>query len=155
MARYFGWDLPGTGWLTRRLDAADVLDGLALAARQQQPMLNGFNAIARSHPRSYIQSMLYRAAGDVRNGHDWADALFAAGLIRRADLAVLQAAERAGNLPWALGEMADSNRRRFAYRLQSIAQTAFPIIIILFGAIVGFIVTALFLPLVELIKAMA
>lgn len=142
VARYFGWNPPGPGWITRRLDAADVLDGLALVARQQMPMLDGLDSLAKSYPRSDIRMLLRRVAGDVQNGRDWAESLYSRGLLRRADLAVLQAAERVGNLPWALREMAESNRRRFAYRLQSIVQTAFPLVIIFFGAIVGFIVVA-------------
>ena len=60
-----------------------------------------------------------------------------------------------GNLPWAMREMADSNRRRFAYRLQAMVQTLFPPAMILLGLIVMFIVVALFLPLVALIRALA
>ena len=59
-----------------------------------------------------------------------------------------------GNLPWALHEMADSNRRRFIYRVQAVAQTAFPPVVIVFGLIVMFIVVALFEPLVVLIQKM-
>ncbi len=154
-ARYFGWNPPGLGWFTRRLDAADVLDGLALVARQQMPMLDGLDSLAKSYPRSNIRMLLRRAAGDVQAGRDWAESLYSRGLIHRADLAVLQAAERVGNLPWALREMAESNRRRFAYRLQSVVQTAFPLVIIFFGAIVGFIVVALFIPIVSLIHALS
>ena len=49
-------------------------------------------------------------------------------------------------------EMAESGRRRFAYRLQAIAQAAFPPVVILFGLMVMFIVVALFMPLVALIQ---
>ncbi|MBN1395389.1 MAG: type II secretion system F family protein, partial [Pirellulales bacterium] len=155
VARYFGWNPPGMGWITRRLDAADVLDGLSMVARQRTPMPDGLTALAQSTPRWNIRELLRRAAGDVENGRGWAESLFARGLIRRADLAVIRSAEQAGNLPWALGELAQSNRRRFAYRLQAAVQTAFPIVIIGFGMIVGFVVIALFMPLIQLITAMS
>ena len=51
-----------------------------------------------------------------------------------ADHAVLQAAQRVGNLPWAMQEMADSARRRFFYRLQGIIQTVFPFAVVGFGS---------------------
>lgn len=155
LARYFGWDPPGMGRLARRLDAADALDALALVARRQRPMVDGLDVLARSHPRSYTRMLLGRAAGDARNGLGWDDALCSHGLIGRADLAVLRAAQRADNLPWALAEMAESYRRRFIYRLQALIQTAFPAFVILFGAMVGFVVVALFLPLIQLIMALA
>ena len=52
-------------------------------------------------------------------------------------------------------EMADSARRRFFYRLQAIIQTVFPFAVVGFGAIMMFIVVALFLPLVYLIQKLA
>ena len=69
--------------------------------------------------------------------------------------AILQAAQRVGNLPGALREMADSVRRRLAYRVQAAAQMLFPPIVILMGLVVLFIVAALFVPIVALIQRLA
>ncbi len=156
--RHYGlirWNLPGMGWLARRLDSANVMDALAIVAGQQRPLLDGVAGLARSYPTAGIRWRLCRAADDIETGTDWAESLQRRGLIRRTDLAILQAAQRAGNLPWALQEMAQSNRRRFAYRLQAAAQTAFPVVVIFFGAMVAFIVVALFLPLVTLIQSLS
>jgi type II secretory pathway component PulF len=153
--RYFGWiqwDPPGIAGLVRRLDAANILDSLALVARQQRPMLDGVADLAAAYPKWNIRRRLDGAADDIRAGRDWCESLYRRGLIRRADLAILQAAQRVGNLPWAMQEMAQSGRRRFAYRLQAIAQAAFPPVVIVFGLMVMFIVVALFLPLVALIQ---
>ena len=153
--RYFGWiqwDPPGIAGLVRRLDAANILDSLALVARQQRPMLDGVADLAAAYPKWNIRRRLNAAADDIRAGRDWCESLYRRGLIRRPDLAILQAAQRVGNLPWAMQEMAQSGRRRFAYRLQAIAQAAFPPVVIIFGLMVMFIVVALFLPLVALIQ---
>ena len=88
-------------------------------------------------------------------GGDWCESLRRHGLIRQPELAILQAAQRVGNLPWALTEMADSVRRRLAYRVQAVAQLLFPPIVILMGLVVMFIVVALFLPLISLISKLA
>ena len=76
-------------------------------------------------------------------------------MIRRPELGLLQAAQRVGNLPWAMTEMADSVRRRLAYRVQAAAQMLFPLVVILLGLMVMFIVVALFLPLITLIQRLA
>ncbi len=158
VVRYFGWtlwDMPPINRLARRLDSARILDGLALVAGQQRPMAEGIATLAISYPKVDIRRRLALAAFDIEAGGDWADSLARRSLIRRADLAVLQAAQRAGNLPWAMQEMADSARRRVLYRLQAIVQTVFPAAVICFGAMVMFIVVALFLPLISLIEKLA
>lgn len=153
--RYFGWtewDLPGMGRFTRRLDSAEILDGLALAASQERPIGQGIAALASSYPKDHIRRQLGLAASDIAGGHDWCESLQRHGLIRQPEMAILQAAQRVGNLPWALTEMAGSVRRRLYYRAQAAAQLVFPPVVILMGLAVLFIVVSLFLPLVVLIQ---
>ncbi len=156
--RYLGWtdtDLPGMGRFTRRLDSAEILNALALVAGQQRPLPEGIAALAQSYPKSRIRRRLGHAADDIALGGDWCESLRKHGLLRQPELAVLQAAQRAGNLAWALTEMADSVRRRLAYRVQAAAQLWLPAIVILMGLAVMFIVVALFLPLIALIQRLA
>ena len=68
---------------------------------------------------------------------------------------MLQAAQRASNLPWALAEMADGVRRRLSYRVLAAIQLLLPPIVILMGLVVMFIVVALFSPLIALIQRLA
>jgi type II secretory pathway component PulF len=156
--RYMGWvqwDLPGVGRVTRRLDAAVILDALALGAQHDRPLPETLETLAQSYQKEAIRTRLVKVLEDVRAGADWCDSLRGRGLIKQADAAVLQAAQRAGNLPWALQEMADSNRRRLAYRLYAVLQVMFPPVVLLFGLLVLLIVVAMFLPLVSLIQKLA
>jgi type II secretory pathway component PulF len=156
--RYFGWirwDVPGLGRLMRRNDTAMILDSLALAAGQNRPLGEAFRSLAESYPKESVRQRLGLAAAALDAGGDWCQCLYNQGLIRRADLGVLQAAQRVGNLPWALREMADSNRRRFLYRAQALVQMIFPLVVIFFGLIVMFVVVAMFLPLITLIWSLA
>jgi general secretion pathway protein F len=156
--RYFGWtlwDMPLLRQLARRLDTARILDGLSIVARQQRPLAEGITTLAISYPKMDIRRRLTLAVFDIEAGGDWADSLARHSLLRRADHAVLQAAQRAGNLPWAMQEMADSSRRRFFYRLQAIVQAVFPFVLIGFGLVVMYFVVSLFLPLVALIQKVA
>jgi type II secretory pathway component PulF len=158
VARYFGltlWDMPPLDRLAGRLDSARILDALAVVARQRRPLAEGIATLALSYPKRNIRRRLTLAAFDIEAGGDWADSLARRDLIRQADHAVLQAAQRANNLPWAMQEMADSARRRFFYKLQAIIQAVFPAGVICFGLVVMFIVVALFLPLVNLIQKLA
>ncbi len=100
-AGLIGWDLPGTGWIVRRLDTAAVLDALGLAAGRQRPIDQAIAALAECYPKPPIRRRLAAVLAEVRGGADWCRSLRRHGLVRQADLAVLESAGRAGNLPWA------------------------------------------------------
>jgi len=153
--RDLGWtglELPGEGRLTRRLSAAAILEALALAAEHRRPLSEGIATLAQWFPKSTVRWRLYRALTQLEAGGDWCQCLAAEGLITRPDAAILRAAQRVGNLPWAMREMAESNRRRLAYRLHALVQLLFPPVVIAAGAVVMFVVVALFVPLIALIS---
>ncbi len=151
----------GTGWtviyprrLLWQLDTAAILDGLALVAAQERPLVQGIAVLADRYPRWPIRRRLRKVLRGVTAGGDPLGTLAARGLLGRADLAVLQAAQRVGNLAWAIREMADSNRRRLAYRIQILGQVLFPLAILALGAMVMLFVVSCFLPLVMLIQSL-
>lgn len=152
-----GWEasLPVLRRLTRRLDTAAVLDALALAAEGQRPLSEALGVLAGHYPNSGVRTRLRRAAAAVQAGADWAEALSRRGLLRQADLAVLRAAQRLGNLAWALRELAESNRRRFAYRAFALLQLLFPLLILGIGLVIMTFVIGYFYPLVLLINSVA
>jgi type II secretory pathway component PulF len=67
----------------------------------------------------------------------------------------LKTAERAGNLPWILRQIAVRREKRAVYRLASALQVMYPVVILLLGSFVGFFVISLFIPLVKLIEGLA
>ena len=90
----------------------------------------------------------------VRAGVDWREALHNARIITSAERALLNSAERAGKLPWALRQIALRREKRDVYRLFADVQVLFPIAILVFGGFVAFFVVSLFIPLVKLISAL-
>jgi protein transport protein HofC len=155
---YLGWAslyFPEMSRFLRRRHSAIILDSLALAAEGNQPLGDSVLTLAGTYPQSTIRRKLSYVGVDIHQGRDWSDSLCRHGLIRRADQAVLKAAQRVGNLPWAMREMADSNRRRLAYRLSALVQVAYPPVILCIGLMVMFIVVALFYPLVTLIMRLS
>jgi len=155
MVGWFPRDLPLVWRFFKRYDGAIVMRGLALAVRRGVPLPDGLQLLALAYPINRIGLQLQWAAGRARQGADWRQALLETGMIASADAAVLAAAERVGNLPWALEEMAESALRRQLYRLQVGMQLLYPVLILLVGALVAFFVIGLFLPLVVLIQGLA
>lgn len=157
LLRYCGlvhFELPGTNWLARRLDTATILETLALAAEHRRPLPEAFATLARTYHKASIRGRLRGVVGDLDRGADWCQSLFDRGLIKRADRAILQAAQQVGNLPWAMREMAESNRRRLAYRLYALIQLLFPPCVLVLAGLVMFIVVSLFIPLISLIQSL-
>jgi len=97
---------------------------------------------------------LERAASRIDDGQEWSESLRQVGLIRRSEAALFQAAERAGNLAWALEEMADSGVRRATYRLRAWLNVLFPATVLVFGGGVFFIALGLMMPLFSLIQSL-
>lgn len=155
---FIGWfprDLPGLWRLFKRYDGAMVMRGLALAVRRGVPLDEGLQLLAAVYPIRQVGRRLEKAAARVVGGEPWPGSLLATGLIGRADAAVLASAERAGNLPWALEEMADSAIRRQAHRLQAVVHILFPLAVLAIGMGVAFFALGLFLPLVSLIQSLS
>ena len=155
--RYIGWapwlNPLETRWLFR-FHTAMVLQSLALAARAEQSLLVPLRILAIHYPRRLVRRRLHKALDDIEAGRDGWSSLENRRLIRNTDAVVLQSAQRAGNLAWALQEMANSNVRRLMYRLEALTRILFPLLIILLGAFVALFVIGFFLPLVRLIEAL-
>jgi protein transport protein HofC len=134
---------------------ADILRILAIATENREPLDGVLHRIALVYPSHLIRRQLLPAAGAVQAGIDWRDALFNARFISKVEQSLLQTAERVGNLPWALREIAKRRDNRAAYRLMAAMQVFYPIVILIIGAVVAFYAVALFIPIVRLINGLA
>ena len=91
-------------------------------------------------------------SASIADGAHWCDALQRARLVTRAQAAVFKSAERAGNLAWALEEMADSSVRRAVLPRQAALNVLFPALILVCGIGVMFVAVGMLLPLFDLIS---
>ena len=155
---YVGWfprDLPGVWRVFRRYDGALVMRGLALSIRRGLPLPQALALIQENYPIRNVAWQLAQASGRIAQGGDWCQSLRQTGLIGSADAAVLAAGQRAGNLEWALEEMADSAVRRQTYWVQLLVQILFPILLLVLAGLIFIFVVGVFLPLVSLIQGYA
>jgi protein transport protein HofC len=134
---------------------ADLLRIIALATEHREPMDGVLHRVALVYPSRLIRRQLLPAAGAVAAGADWRDALLDGRFISKVEHSLLQTAERVGNLPWALREIAKRRDKRAAYRLMAALQIFYPIAILAIGAVVAFYAVALFIPIVKLIYGLA
>lgn len=151
-AGYAELKVPFFDRLFLRRHSVMILRGLAMVVEAGRPIGSGLKTLADSYPATWVRERLAGVYLAAEEGHDWIDALQRFGLINRTDLALLESARRAGNLPWALRELADSSARRLQYRLQVIGQVGLTLALLALGVFVGFIAVAYFYPLVQLIE---
>lgn len=130
---------------------ANIMDNLALATEAEQPLGKSLAILAECYPHVNIKYQLKAVGYDITRGMNWCDSLFHHKLIKQSDHSVLNAAQRVGNLPWAMRELATLNRNRLAYKIAIIEQLAYPPAILCIGLIVMFTVVALFYPVITLI----
>jgi type II secretory pathway component PulF len=155
LAGWFPRDLPVIWRLFRRYDGAMVMRGLAVGVRRGLPLPQALSAVADHYPIRHVARLLGIVEAEISFGHVWHESLRRSKLISRADAAVLAAAERVGNLPWALEEMAESALRRQLYWTQIVLQFLFPPVLLLIGLLVAFVVVSLFLPLIALVQGLS
>ncbi len=145
--------LPGFGG---QLQRSRVLRGLALAVGARRPLGENLAVLAHSYPNGTIARRLDFCAQEVTAGGNWIGSLSKHRLIGRRDAAVVEAAQRVGNLPWALRELADSNERQMVYRLDTALNVIAPIILLGWGAVIlVLIAVGFFMPLVKLILSLS
>ncbi len=149
------WEPPFSGWLSWRRDSAAVFRSLAIGVEAGKPITDGLGLLGTLYPRGRVRRRLKRASTLVEQGADWLDALGRHGLINHNDRAVLESAQRAGNLSWALRMQADAHERRLGYRLQIWAELLFPVVVLTAGLCVALFAVGYMMPLIQLISRLA
>jgi general secretion pathway protein F len=158
LTRYMGllrWDPPLVRRMSLPLDESLILRSLAESVDAGKPMDATLWVLAKRYPKGYIRRRLRRAAERTNEGTHWCDTLYANRLLSAADAGVLRAAERVGNLSWAMNSTADRLVRRFTTRLLGTMSISFPLVLLAFGAVVFLIAVGLIFPLAQLILHLA
>jgi type II secretory pathway component PulF len=145
---------PWTDMIFFHRRSAHVLRILSVATEAREPVAEVLRRVTMVFPSDPIRNRLRPVVAAVRAGSDWRDAFVNARIISNSERALLKAAERAGNLPWALRQIAMRREKRAMYRLLAAVQVLFPIAILAFGMFVAFFVVSLFIPLVKLINGL-
>jgi type II secretory pathway component PulF len=158
LLRFAAWNAGTTGpprWLARilpRLRTPLVLRCLGLAVDGGRPLPGALAILAARHPDTSFGRRIGQVEESVAQGMGCWQVLHSAGFLRRGEVAVLEAAERVGNLGWALRGVADSVERRTDQRLRIFRELVRPVGLLMAGSVVAVFVIGMFLPLVKLLS---
>ena len=154
-AHYHGWRELWQRWAGRwmvRPHTSDVLRSLAGTVAMNAPLDRGLDPFVTSSGPILLQRRAAAVRLALAQGEPCWELLAREGFLKPKEVALIEAAQRAGNLPWALDTLADSLDRRWLFRLATIMELLRPVAILCLGAIVGFVAIALFMPLVKLLN---
>jgi type IV pilus assembly protein PilC len=150
------WFCPGIGHLYRMGARSRVLKSLGILLEAEKPVPTALTILLDSEEfPAEVRRRLRSARARAEQGEGLADSLYRAGLLPRTMVPLVRAAERARNLPWALTELGDHLSVRAARLLQRTHMVLAPTIVVAIGAVIGFLVVGMFLPLIKLIDGVA
>jgi len=147
------WYFPVLGRLYRMQARSRVLKTLALLFETGHTVPEALEVMEQS---GYFGGTVCRRLRLVRFrtalGEPFIEQLCKQGLLQTNMVPLLQAAERARNLPWALGELGETLGTRTFRLANRLTLAVFPTAVMAVGVIVGFFALAMFSPLVTMIS---
>jgi len=135
-----------------RFSVPGILRNLSVVIAAGRPLTSATATLAAFHPIGSVRRRLLRIDGEIENGAECWASMRKAGFLTQSQVAVLQAAQRAGNLAWALRLLADRVEKRIEYRIRALLEFVRPILLLCLGAVIGFVVIAMFMPLLKLLN---
>ena len=91
----------------------------------------------------------------VLNGSELSEALDATGRFGPDVIAVVNSGEETGKLPESLNHLADDYEEQVAYMVRNMGQLVQPLLMVLMGGIVLFIILAVFLPYISILTSLS
>ena len=142
--------LPRIGALLRVLESARLSRSLAILAGSGVPLLEALQVATATLENRRIRLAMERVQGDVQSGVSLHRALDASGQFPPMLLNMVASGEASGTLPDMLERVADNQERGFARQVDLLLALFEPLMILLMGAVVLFIVLAVLLPIMQL-----
>jgi type II secretory pathway component PulF len=150
-----GWSETVLAWrlgFGRKAEVPRLLRRLRGAVVSKLPWTTALQPMVLKHPQADIRSRLERVLGRVTAGMAVWPAMRDSGLLSPRDVSLLEMAERANNLAWALDALAESKERSLRHRWQVCVVISVPMFTIMAGLAVWLICIGFFMPLVKLLN---
>jgi len=150
------WYCPVVGRFYRRSIQSRVLHLLAAVLEAGKTVPQAFELLAKTEYFSgVVRDRLEHVGLRVEQGEPLADSMRRGQLLSPAMVPLVRAAETVRNLPWVLRELGDTLNNNLIRRIRRISVTLAPLILIVIGGLVGFMVVGMFLPLIEMITSLS
>ncbi|MCP5515884.1 MAG: type II secretion system F family protein [Verrucomicrobiales bacterium] len=154
-----GWDawklrLPYLGGVFRSAALARFSRTLGTLARSGVSLLPALRIVEHTIGNVVLAQMIARVAEDTRGGDSFADPLRKLGVFPNTLIQMISVGENTGKLDEMLLKVAAIEERQMRHRTRTLISLLAPAMILVVGALVGFVVIALLLPIFKMSRAL-
>jgi general secretion pathway protein F len=142
--------LPGIGLLAKKLAVARFSRTLGSLLENGVSMLSALEIVKNIVGNVLISNTIDTAAKEVGKGHGLGAALSESSLFPNLSIQMIQVGEQSGELESMLAKVADVFENEVESSIMSMTSLIEPIMILIMGVIVGFIVLSICLPIFEM-----
>ncbi len=142
--------LPVIGKIVRRFYYSTMARTLGSLLESGVPLLTALDMTGRVLNHTLFQEVFERAARDVTEGGELSKSFASSGLLPGMVVYMTSIGEKSGQLPEMFLKVAETYEREFNTSVERGLALMEPLLILVMGAAVGFIVLAILLPIFEL-----
>jgi type IV pilus assembly protein PilC len=147
----FKLKLPVFGMLIRKVAISRFCRTLGTLLQSGVPIMQALEIVGKASGNEVVSETVNKVRESVREGESIAVPLQLSGLFPPLVTQMVAVGEETGNLDGMLAKISDFYDTEVEYMLASLTSLLEPILILVMGFIVGFIVISVFLPLYQII----
>lgn len=142
--------LPVIGDVIKKIEIARFAKTLATLLKNGVPILESLDIVGQTVPNAVIKEDIERAFVLVKDGARLASSLPKNGNFPAMVINMIRVGEESGQVEHALLKVADSYERESDAAIKIAISLLEPALIVIMGAVVGFIVISMLLPIIEI-----
>src|SRR5205823_8327500 len=141
--------------LIEKVTIARTMRTLGTLVSSGVPILEALSIVRETSTNAVFERMYTRVHDSIREGETIAQPLKEARIVDDIVVNMIDVGEETGELDTMLNKIADNYDEEVETAVESLVSLLEPIMIVVLGGIIGFIVIALFLPLITLISKLS
>ncbi|MBI9084274.1 MAG: type II secretion system inner membrane protein GspF [Desulfobacterales bacterium] len=142
--------VPGIGALNRKLITARVTRTLGSLLENGVTLISALNIVKNIAGNRLYFDAIEEAASNVGKGQGLSEALSVSGVFPPLALQMIQVGEQSGELETMLGRITTVFEQEVESRVLALTAMLEPVMILVMGAMVGFVVLSICLPILEM-----
>src|SRR5436190_822454 len=147
--------IPVMGTIVEKSTVARTMRTLGTLVQSGVPILESLNIVRDTAGNAVFERAFTRIYESIREGETIAQPLKEARIVDDIVVNMIDVGEETGDLDTMLNKIADNYDEEVEVLVESLVSLLEPIMIVVLGGIIGFIVIALFLPLIQLISKLS